>query len=97
MPGKRLGEFELAAAQDASEDAILLEETVFSMAGVLRCCIESLGDYFDKHEDDARVEIGTKVGCSTYPTDEQHGFTLIDHIGQAKWLASWIASKEDKG
>lgn len=94
MPGKQASEFDMAIAQEEAVDRMLdWEETSVSHAGVMRCCVESLGDYFDNLVEGQEVAVGTKVACNHVPaTDKNHGFTLID---RGTWIASWIADKED--
>lgn len=94
--GRRMGEFEFAAAQDEAEDQMLkIEETSYSSAGVTRCCVQSLGDFFDSRPASDQAKIGTKVKC-TYSKDPEaadHGMTLVDRNGKGIWMASWIAEK----
>lgn len=92
VTGRRMGEFEFAAAQEEAEDQMFkLEETEYSGSGVMRCCIQSLGNYFDTNDGD--IAIGTKVECETAKDAADHGMTLIDRGGKGMWIASWIAEK----
>lgn len=90
--GKRLSETDLAAVQEAADEK-KWEETNVSPAGVMRCCISSIADYFESLEEGQTVPVGTKVACVDNPENPNHGMTLLE---RGTWIGSWIAEKEDQ-
>lgn len=60
------------------------DETTLTMAGVIRCCLQSIADQF---QDEDKVDLGDKAECKYCHTK----FTLVqpDPARKPRWVPDW--------